>query len=124
MSNTVLLIEDDPDIRTLVELTLRLHGLDVVSCTNGSEGLAEITTREYALVILDVMMPDMSGFELLERLEHTSHTNPIRVAMFTARPLKTLPHHADSIKILGVLPKPFDPAALAESVQTFIAMQS
>ena len=66
----VLVIDDEPRIAELVSRALSTHGLDVDSATDGERGLDLALTRDYDLVILDLMMPGVSGMGVLRRLMH------------------------------------------------------
>ena len=65
----ILIVDDDPNDRALIEATLRLRGMgDVVSARDGVEALHQLATESYALVVLYVVMPLMTGIDLLESL--------------------------------------------------------
>jgi DNA-binding response OmpR family regulator len=118
--NPVLLIEDDPDIRTLVEHALRLNGIEVTSTAQGREGLSALESSAFSLVILDVMMPDMSGYEVLQQMAAMSRTDLPPVALFTAGPEEATAHEARSHGVSLVLPKPFEPNQLAKAVRSMM----
>jgi len=117
MAQPVLLIEDDDDIRMLAELSLRLAGIDVVACREGRAGLAAMETTEFSLVLLDVMMPDMSGYEVLQRIVERFGEQAPPVALFTARPKDATLRDLIGRMSVHVLAKPFEPTELAESVK-------
>jgi DNA-binding response OmpR family regulator len=79
---TVLVIEDELDIRELLRVILERAGLDVVEATTGAEGLRAFYERKPHLVILDVGLPDLDGWEVLERIRELSD---VCVLMLTAR---------------------------------------
>jgi DNA-binding response OmpR family regulator len=116
----VLLIEDDPDIRALAEMTLRLSGLEVVACAEGHSGLEALEDAVFGLVILDVMMPDMSGYEVLNRIMDRFGDQAPPVAMFTARPQDQTTRELAGRTNVHVLSKPFEPAQLAAAVQNLM----
>lgn len=74
---TILLIEDDPTIRLTTEFTLTKHGYAVSSCDNGQEGLDTALMIEPDLILLDVMLPGLNGFEVAKRLRQENVTSPI-----------------------------------------------
>jgi two-component system alkaline phosphatase synthesis response regulator PhoP len=79
----ILIIEDEPAlVRTLTDLLVR-RGYEVEACFNGEDGLKTATTREYELIILDVMLPKMDGFEVCRNLRKSGVRIPI--LMLTAR---------------------------------------
>ncbi|NUP18922.1 MAG: response regulator transcription factor [Streptomyces sp.] len=79
----LLVVEDEPSIRTLLESTLRLTGYEVSGAEDGQSALVEIERREPHLVLLDVMLPDLDGFEVTQRLRAAGNSVP--VLFLTAR---------------------------------------
>ncbi|MDD5089067.1 MAG: response regulator [bacterium] len=120
MAQPVLLIEDDADIRLLAEMTLRLAGVKVVSCGKGSEGLEALGSQEFSLVILDIMMPDMSGYDVLDRIQERMGHDAPPVALFTARPPEATLRETRQRSVVCVLPKPFDPETFGKTVRELI----
>ena len=82
----VLVIEDEPDIRDLIRLTLELEGMSVVTAAGGAEGLARADEALPDAIVLDVMMPGMDGWEVLARLKaRPGPLAEVPVVMLTAR---------------------------------------
>jgi two-component system OmpR family response regulator len=73
----LLVVEDEPSIRTLLEATLRLTGYEVSSTDTGQAALLEVERLEPHLVLLDVMLPDLDGFEVTRRLRAAGNDCPI-----------------------------------------------
>jgi DNA-binding response OmpR family regulator len=80
----ILVVEDNFATRTMLEATLELEGYDVVGLANGSMVADELTGILPALVILDVMMPDVDGFTVLKRIRENDYTRELPVLMLTA----------------------------------------
>jgi two-component system, OmpR family, response regulator len=120
VSHPILLIEDDPDIRLLAEMSLRMSGLEVVACAEGAAGLKALEDARFSLVILDVMMPDMSGFEVMNRITNRYGEQSPPIALFTAKPRDSIEQELAGRKDVHILPKPFDPATLAKIVLSLI----
>jgi DNA-binding response OmpR family regulator len=120
VNHPVLLIEDDPDIRLLAEMSLRMRGIDVVSFGEGAAGLKALEDATFSLIILDVMMPDMSGFEVLNRISLRYGNQAPPIALFTARPRDTIDQELAGRTNIHILPKPFEPATLATQVLSLI----
>jgi DNA-binding response OmpR family regulator len=80
----ILVVEDNFATRTMLETTLELEGYDVVGLANGSMVAQELTGILPALVILDVMMPDVDGFTVLKRIRESEYTRELPVLMLTA----------------------------------------
>lgn len=80
----VLLVEDDNNLREIFEMRLQAEGYDTLSASDGEEALGIATKEKPALIIADVMMPKLSGFEMLETLRASPEMNSIKVIMMTA----------------------------------------
>jgi diguanylate cyclase (GGDEF)-like protein len=114
----VLVADDDEDIVRFVEINLRLEGFEVATASDGEEALKIACESLPELVLLDVMMPKIDGFEVCQRLRNDSLTKGISVIMLTAKSLS-----AD--KVLGLtagaddyIIKPFDPMELVARVKS------
>lgn len=84
MEARILVVDDDPDTLRLVELTLKTAGHHVELASGGDEGYDLIRKGSFDLILLDVMMPDVSGFDVLKRLNDEGQPYP-PVIIFTAR---------------------------------------
>jgi diguanylate cyclase (GGDEF)-like protein len=114
----VLVADDDEDIVRFVEVNLRLEGFEVVTASDGAEALRAAQDQMPDLILLDVMMPQMDGFEVTQRLRASTRTKHIPVIMLTAKSLS-----AD--KVVGLtagaddyIIKPFDPIELVARVKS------
>src|SRR5581483_6213110 len=81
----VLLADDEPSMRLLCRINLDLAGFDVVEAENGSEALEKARESSYDLLLLDVMMPDLSGHEVAERLQADPKTQQLPIVFLSAR---------------------------------------
>jgi two-component system response regulator CpxR len=113
----LLIIDDDRELSQLVTRYLAREGFAIDWVANGTAGLEQARAAEYALILLDVMMPDSDGFEVLRRIRERSRTP---VLMLTARGdtqdrVRGLEMGADDY-----LPKPFDPAELAARIRAVL----
>ena len=126
MSNTrrVVCIEDEPEMIDLVKLILSRKGFQVTGAMGGREGLEVIARDNPALVLLDLMMPDMDGWEVYQKMKADEAMKAIPVIVVTAK--------AQSIdKVLGLhiakvddyITKPFGPQELLESVERVLSRQ-
>jgi DNA-binding response OmpR family regulator len=118
---TILVVDDEPNIQELVRLYLEKDGLKVELAGSGEEALDKLKSSNPALVILDIMLPDMDGFEACRQIRKT---NDIPVLMLTAR-------KDDIDKILGLelgaddyLTKPFNPRELVARVRAVLRRYS
>lgn len=121
----VVCIEDEPEMIDLVKLILSRKGFQVVGAMGGREGLEAIQNEKPVLVLLDLMMPDMDGWEVYQKMKADDQTKGIPVIVVTAK--------AQSIdKVLGLhiakvddyITKPFGPQELLESVEQVLARQA
>lgn len=108
----ILVVDDEPDIVALVVYHLAKDGFRVSSASNGPDALASARREHPALIVLDLMLPGLSGFEVLEQLRTDESTRDIAVLMLTARK-----EEPDRIKGLSLgaddyLTKPFSPQEL------------
>ena len=118
----ILCIEDEPEMIDLIRLILNRRGFDVRGASNGEEGLKIIQEEHPDLILLDLMMPDMDGWEVYQRMKADEAMKKIPVIVVTAR--------AQSIdKVLGLhiakvddyIAKPFSPQELLNSVDNVLA---
>jgi diguanylate cyclase (GGDEF)-like protein len=114
----VLVCDDDPDILRFVEFNLKLEGYEVATAEDGEKALAAAQELQPDLVVLDVMMPKMDGFEVCERLRNDARTKYMSIIMLTAKSLSAdrvvgLTAGADDYII-----KPFDPTELLARVKS------
>jgi CheY-like chemotaxis protein len=108
----ILVVDDTPTIRSLVAMILQDEGYEVTTACNGQEALAQITEQAPDLVLLDLQMPVMTGWELQEHLRSQGCCVP--VVFMTAGPqarIEAERHHA-----AGYVAKPFDPDALVATI--------
>ena len=85
ISPTVLLVEDEPAQRELLAYNLEAEGFDVITADNGEDGLILVDENDPDLIVLDWMMPQLSGIEVCRRLKSNSKTRQIPVIMLSAR---------------------------------------
>ena len=103
---TILLVEDDPDIRDSIVDVLREAGREVVAASDGVEALDRLDTLPRpCLILLDLMMPRMDGWEFLERLKRHPHAAEFPVLVLSAHASL---QGGEYPGVLGTLRKPFD----------------
>lgn len=82
---TIMVVDDNPDIVTIVKTILEGRGFTVFSASSGPELLNLLPTQKADLIILDIMMPEMDGLEVLTRLKGKTETSTIPVILLTAK---------------------------------------
>lgn len=114
----ILHVEDEPDIRAIARMSLEKIGqLSVESCASGADALACISEFAPDLVLLDAMMPDMDGPEVLNQLRAREDTKDIPIVFMTAK-IQALEIEAyKALGALDVIAKPFDPTALHQQLK-------
>ena len=85
MTRTILMIDDEGNSRKMAKLLLEREGFRVITAANGEEGLMLAKVEQPNVILLDVMMPKMNGYEALKRLREDEDTHRIPVIMVTAR---------------------------------------
>ncbi len=121
----ILCIEDEPEMIDLIRLILGRRGFEVKGAAGGNEGLRMVRDQHPDLVLLDLMMPDMDGWEVYQQMKADEATRSIPVIVVTAK--------AQSIdRVLGLhiakvddyIAKPFSPQELLTSVEKVLGQKS
>lgn len=121
----ILCIEDEPEMIDLIRLILGRRGFEVIGAAGGKEGLEKVRANPPDLILLDLMMPDMDGWEVYQQIKADEKTKEIPVIVVTAK--------AQSIdKVLGLhiakvddyIAKPFSPQDLLNSVDKVFSEQN
>ncbi len=113
----ILVIDDEPGIIEIVEVNLEGDGFEVISASNGKEGLEKIRNEKPELVVLDVMMPEMDGWEVLRRVELDPDTAGLPVIMLTAKAADEDYIHGLEEGAVEYITKPFIPQELVNRIK-------
>ena len=122
MSNKIMIVDDEPDVVDLVKLVLKSEGYEVVTANSGMEALEKIVVEMPDLVLLDIMMPQMDGWEVYNRIKSNAKTKGIPVAMLTAKSQsidKMIGLHV--VQVDDYITKPFGRAELLERVKKILS---
>lgn len=84
-NRTILVVDDDPDCRVMVKTILQSSGFEVEEAGDGLEALERLKTLKPAMVLLDIMMPEMSGYDVVLRMKQHPETQNIPIIMLTAK---------------------------------------
>lgn len=117
----VLLADDEGAIRAICRVNLESDGLAVTEAADGREALESVREQQPELVLLDVMMPDVDGWEVAERLASDPATRDIPVVFLSARAAREDRQRAQELGAVGYIVKPFDPIALGGTVRDVLA---
>jgi len=124
-AQVVVCVEDEPEMIDLIRLILSNRGCEVIGANGGKQGLEFVRQHKPDLVLLDLMMPDMDGWEVYQQLKADEETRDIPIIVVTAK--------AQSIdKVLGLhiakvddyISKPFSPQELLDSIDRVFAKES
>ncbi len=118
-AHSVLVVEDDQDINTLVGAYVQLCGFEYRKALDGTTALREAHSRKPSLVILDLMLPDVDGFEVCKQLKDADDTCDVPIVMLTAM---TSDEHRQKGLACGAveyLTKPFEPDQLMQSITQY-----
>src|SRR5688572_11525903 len=110
----VLIADDDPHVRNILATALRQKSLSIDEAANGREAIDMLRENPYSVVLLDLMMPHVDGFAVLDAIK-TDLPNPPVVLIVTGAS-RELIERLDTQRIHGVLRKPFDPIEVASVV--------
>ncbi|NJL32581.1 MAG: response regulator [Chloroflexaceae bacterium] len=117
----ILVVDDDKDIREMVSEYLGKHGYAVATAADGQDGLEQIAMRHPDLIILDLMMPKLDGFGVLEQLEQNTTLRTIPVLVLTAKDLTTTERNQITERVQGLLAKTTStPTEMLERVHTIL----
>jgi CheY-like chemotaxis protein len=114
---TILVVDDDADIRTLIETVLEASGHEVTLAASGQEALNKLKRRPFELVVLDIMMPTMSGYEVLEQIRAMPSRATTPVIVVTAKHDPSGVMREVRTGAVDHLAKPFLPEELEEVVE-------
>lgn len=121
MSEKILIVDDDIDSLKLIGLMLQRQGYDVIAANAGGQALSKAVSEHPDLIILDVMMPDMNGYEVCRRIRNNPDTQTIPIIMFTAKTLIDDKVAGFEAGADDYLTKPTHPAELASRVKSILA---
>lgn len=124
MQRTVLIIEDEKLIIVSTQMVLEAAGFRVESATNGEDGIAKARSQTPDLVLLDIMMPGIDGWETLTRLKRDPATANIPVVIFTAREHSRGHQKSAEMGAVDYFRKPFEPDELIELVEKHIGQRA
>lgn len=121
MAEKILIVDDDLDTLRLVGLMLQRQGYQISAATNGQQGLEKAFDEDPDLILLDVMMPDMDGYEVTRRLRQNPSTAETPILMFTAKSQLDDKVIGFEVGVNDYLTKPTHPSELQARVKTLLA---
>ncbi len=122
MPHKVLIVDDEPHMLRVTELSLRKGGFEILSARNGREAVEAALREHPALIVMDVLMPEVDGLTALRQLKQNPETNPIPVIMLTARGHVMTRQEAGESGAALFLTKPFSPTQLLLEARRLIGL--
>ena len=120
MAKTILVADDDPDILSIVSMSLETQGYTVYKATNGREAVDLAKQHHPDLVLMDMMMPIVSGYEAVAELKADAATRDITIVGLSAKAMATDMERATDIGIDGYITKPFRIAQVLTVVESYL----
>jgi DNA-binding response OmpR family regulator len=124
MAKKILVIEDDPATSRLVDYSLRHAGYEVITSSNGLEGIRKARTESPDIVILDVMLPGLDGFEICHRLRAEKDTAKLPILMFSAKAQEIDKETGIKVGADDYLTKPSPPSEIVSRVQKLLVKKN
>ena len=121
MEEKVLVIEDSASVRRLIEVCLRVLGVEVTSASDGVSGLSAVRDQLPDVVVLDIGLPGLDGWEVLKQLREDSETASIKVLILTAHAQPEMADRAEAGGADSFMTKPFRPLDLRVQVEKLLA---
>ncbi len=117
---TILVAEDERDIRELITFTLKYHGFEVITADNGEQALQLASEAQPDLLLLDVRMPRLSGYEVCQRVKQQESTRHIPVVFLSAKGQEAEIQQGRQAGAVDYILKPFSPQELAERLKALL----
>jgi CheY-like chemotaxis protein len=120
MAKTIVVADDDPDILSIVSMSLEAQGYDVHKAVNGQEAVELSRQHHPDLIIMDMMMPVMSGYEAVQALKADESTSTIPIVGLSAKAMSTDMERATDAGIDGYITKPFRIAQVLSVIEGYL----
>lgn len=117
----ILVVEDETDIRNLIALTLQFHGFQVAEAADGQEAVQIATELEPDLILMDVRMPKMTGYEACRILKQQASTKDIPIVFLSAKGQETDINTGLALGAAAYFVKPFEPHELPQLIKKILA---
>lgn len=115
----ILVVDDEPQLLEMIQMFLEIKGFEVIAANNGPEGLTKATAKKPGLILLDIMMPNMDGLEVLRKLKDDAETKNIPVVMLTGKSESKFMFRTQELGAVDYIIKPFDSKELLAVVNKY-----
>jgi len=116
----ILVVEDDPDGQEVVSRIFRYHNLPVDSVFTAEDALTQLTAAEYSLAVIDLALPEMDGWGLLEHMQNNPETAAIPCIAITAFHSADVAIKAIEAGFMAYFPKPLEPTSFVREIQRIL----
>lgn len=113
----ILIVDDEPDVVTFIERTLKNEGFDVSLAYDGISALEAAESEQPDMILLDIMMPMMSGYEVCQQLKANPRTQDIKVLCVSSAHSEDARDRTQQVGAVGLVMKPFTPAELIAQIR-------
>ena len=120
MAKSIVVADDDPDILSIVSMSLETQGYEVHKASNGREAVDQVREHRPDLIILDMMMPVMSGYEAITELKADETTRNIPIVGLSAKAMATDMERATDVGVDGYITKPFRIAQVLSVIEGYL----
>ncbi len=117
----IMAVDDERHIVRLIQVNLERAGFQVITAFDGPDALKKVESEKPSLIVLDVMMPKMDGFEVLKRLQANPETREIPIIMLTAKAQDADVFRGWASGVSAYLTKPFNPLELVTFVRRILS---
>ena len=122
MPPRLLVVEDEPELLRALRVRLTAAGFACETAVNGQAGLAKLERWQPDLIIADLVMPEMDGYEMVRRVQLNDRTAAIPVIVLTAVPEHALDRRLTQLNVARIFHKPFDSEQLVVAVRELLAL--
>jgi DNA-binding response OmpR family regulator len=124
MAKKILIVDDEPDMLEILRFRLEKNGYKIVTASSGEEGLKKAETAKPDLILLDILLPGMSGLEVARKLKKNKLTKNIPIIIVTALIGKDVMSEGVKDGAEYLISKPFDPAELLAEIKKVVEDKS
>lgn len=120
VKKTILLVDDEKDLLETMEMALESQGFNVITAFDGEEGLAKAVSEKPDIIILDLMMPKMNGYQVCWELKNREETKSLKVIMLTAKTQESDKFWGFETGADDYVTKPFEMSELIKKITKFV----
>lgn len=121
MTKKILIIEDESDQIMMMRTRLESNGFEIISSPNGDDGIKKARSERPDLILLDLVMPKIDGYEVCRRLKSSPETKDIPVIIITAVMRRDIEKLCTDVCADGLVKKPYDPLEFLQLIQELIS---